>query len=126
MRYLKIFSVLLVLGVFVSSIAQARQYENFIIPFDEAQFRSVLNEKFDSGYLSVQDALSNYPEIGENRQDIIDTLWESLSVVHDDILNKLYKGGGVYLDNSINDYDISFKFDGGSTDKVHVKAYLLD
>ena len=126
MRYLKVFSVLLVLGVFVSSMAQARDYQDLIIPFDEAQFRSILNEKFDFGELSVKDVLTHYPGIGENRQEIIDTLWESLSVVREDVNNNLYKSGGVYLDNSINDYDISFKFDGGSTNKIHVKSNIKE
>jgi hypothetical protein len=126
MRYLKVFSVLLVLGVFLCNIAQARQYKNFNIPFDKSQFSKILNEKFDSEELSVKDALSHYPGIGENRQEIIDTLWESLSVVREDIDNKEYYSGGVYLDNSINDYDITFRFDGDSINKIHVKSYLRD
>jgi hypothetical protein len=126
MRYLKVFSVLLVLGVFVSSMVQARDYQNLIIPFDKSQFSKILNEKFDSGELSVQDALSQYPTLGESRQDIIDKFWEALSMTRNGILSEKFKGGGVNLDNSINDYEIGFMFDGGSADKIHVKASLPD
>ena len=126
MRYLKIFSVLLVFGVFVSSMAQARQYKNWSIPFDESQFTSILDEKFDSGILSVQYILDLNPELGENRQELIDNLWINLSNTRNGILNEKFKGGGVYLTNSSMDYEISFLFDGGSTDKIHVRVNAPD
>ena len=126
MRYLKIFSVLLVLGVFVSTIAQAYTSQNFIIPFDKSQFSKILNEKFDSGELSVKDALSQYPELGNSKEDIIETLWEELSKTRNGILSKKFKGGGVTLDNSLNDYEIGFMFDGSSADKIHVTAKFND
>ena len=120
MRYLKIFSILLVLGVFVSTLAQAREYANWIIPYSESEFGSILDKKFDSGELSVQNILYNYPELGENRQEIVDNLWEALSERRDVILTKELKSGGVYLDNSISGYEIIFVFDGGSLGKIHV------
>ena len=122
MRYLKIFSVLLVLGVFVSNMAQARQYQNWSIPFDETQFKSILDEQFDSGDLSVQYILYQYPELGGTKEEIINNLWTSLSNTRDGILSGSYKGGGVYLDNSLNDYAISFKFHGSSTEKIHIRV----
>jgi hypothetical protein len=121
MRYLKVFSVLLVLGFFVSTVAQAYE-QNFKIPFDKSEFSQILNEKFNSKELSIEYTLSQYPDFAENRQELIDNLWEEMSETRNDLLSKKYKDGGVYLYNGTNDYEISFRFDGYSTDKIRVNV----
>jgi len=126
MRCLKVFSFLLLFGVFVSNIAQARQYNNWVIPFDETQFKSILDEQFDSGILSVKYILNQDPELGKNKNQLIDNLWINLTNTRNGILSGKFKGGGVYLNNSTEDYEISFLFDGASTEKIHVRVNAPD
>jgi len=107
-------------------MAQARQETNWIIPFDESQFKSILYEQFNSGILSVDYILDLNPELGETRQELIDNLWINLSNTRNGLLSKKFKNGGVYLNNSLEDYEISFLFDGYSTEKIHVRVNAPD